>query len=559
LEGHILRCVVAAVEAYTEKNRPMVFSSATFIVGFLPFVLLGFLVLAGTGQQRLAAGWLTIASFVFYGWWDPWCVPILAASILANYTLGGYLLRKPSRTVLVLGIIGNLLPLLYFKYTTFLLTNVDAAFGLDWQIQEIVLPLAISFFTFQQIAYLSDAHDGAVVEHDFLNYCLFITFFPHLIAGPITHHREMLSQFANPDNFRPRFDNISVGLTLFGLGLAKKVLLADPLGALASPTFAAAAAGETLPLLDAWGAALAYALQIYFDFSGYTDMAIGLGLLFGISLPPNFDSPFKARNVIEFWSRWHMTLTRFLTAYIYNPIVLRATRARMAAGKPLPRRGRMSPGTFLALVAWPTILTMFISGVWHGAGWQFVVFGVLHGVYLVVAHGWRALKASRGWKLDDDRLLPHASSVLLTFLCVVVALVFFRAENVPAALNLLAGMVGLNGVVVPATLAQLPLISGFVASHGLEVGAGRFFQIEDWARIMVLLAFVWTMPNTQQFMLQFRTALGWRGRPAWLQAILPAMTWRPAPIYGVALGVLCFFVLMQTFSSAPTEFLYFQF
>jgi alginate O-acetyltransferase complex protein AlgI len=537
----------------------MVFSSTTFILGFLPIVLLGFLALAGSGRRRLAAAWLTLASFVFYGWWDAWSVPLLMASILANYALGGYLLRKPSRTVLVLGILGNLLPLLYFKYTTFLLTNVDAAFGLDWHVTTIVLPLAISFFTFQQIAYLSDAHDGAVVEHDFLNYCLFITFFPHLIAGPITHHREMLSQFGNAENFRPRLDNISIGLTLFGLGLAKKVVFADPLGTLATPAFAAAADGQGLALLDAWGGALAYALQIYFDFSGYTDMAIGLGLLFGISLPPNFDSPFKARNVIEFWSRWHMTLTRFLTAYIYNPIVLRATRARTAAGKPLPRRGKMTPGTFLALVAWPTILTMFVSGIWHGAGWQFVVFGLLHGAYLVVAHGWRALKASRGWKLDDDRTLPHAASVLLTFLCVVVALVFFRAESVPAALALLAGMVGLHGVVVPASFAHLPLVAEFVAGQGLEVGAGQFLQVEDWARVLVLLAFVWFMPNTQQFMLHFRTALGWRGRPAWLQAIMPALTWRPAPLYGIALGILSFFVLMQTFSSAPTEFLYFQF
>ena len=537
----------------------MVFSSATFIIGFLPVVLLGFLILSGAQRQRMAAAWLTLSSLVFYGWWNPWCVPMLLASILANYLLGGHLVRKPSRTVLILGIIGNILPLLYFKYTTFLLTNIDAAFGLDWQIREIVLPLAISFFTFQQIAYLSDAHDGAVVEHDFLNYCLFITFFPHLIAGPITHHREMLSQFGNPDNFRPRFDNISIGVTLFGLGLAKKVVLADPLGTLASPAFAAAADGQGLALLDAWGAALAYALQIYFDFSGYTDMAIGLGLLFGISLPPNFDSPFKARNVIEFWSRWHMTLTRFLTAYVYNPIVLRATRARAAAGRPLPRRGKMSPGTFLALVAWPTILTMFVSGVWHGAGWQFVVFGLLHGAYLVAAHGWRAWKASRGWTLDDDRALPHAAAVLLTFLCVVVALVFFRAESVPAALALLAGMAGLHGVVVPASFAQLPIVAGLVAGQGLEVGAGQFLQIGDWARVLLLLAFVWFMPNTQQFMMRFRTALGWRGRPAWLQAAMPALTWRPAPLYGVALGILCFFVLMQTFSSAPTEFLYFQF
>ncbi|MFC7607590.1 MBOAT family O-acyltransferase [Teichococcus aestuarii] len=214
----------------------MLFNSAVFIAGFLPVVLLGFFLFAGTGRQRLAGLWLTLASLVFYGWWDPHYVPLLLASMTANYCLGGYLLKHPSRAVLVLGIAGNLLLLGYYKYTGFLLSSVDQAFGLEWTVPNIILPLAISFFTFQQIAYLSDAHDGAVVEHDFLNYCLFITFFPHLIAGPITHHREMLSQFSNPDNFRPRFDNISVGATLFLLGLFKKVVFADPMGAEAAPS-----------------------------------------------------------------------------------------------------------------------------------------------------------------------------------------------------------------------------------------------------------------------------------------------------------------------------------
>ncbi|MGY4801568.1 MBOAT family O-acyltransferase [Teichococcus aerofrigidensis] len=537
----------------------MLFNSATFILGFLPIVLLGFFVLAGTGRQRLAGVWLTLASLVFYGWWDPQYVPLLLGSMVANYVLGGYLLRRPSRLVLVLGIAANLILLCYFKYMGFLVGAVDDAFGLGWSVPNIVLPLAISFFTFQQIAYLSDAHDGAVVEHDFLNYCLFITFFPHLIAGPITHHREMLSQFSDPRNFRPRFDNISVGTTLFLLGLFKKVVFADPLGADAGPVFAAAEAGAALSLLDAWSGALSYTLQIYFDFSGYTDMAIGLGLLFGISLPPNFDSPYKARNVIEFWSRWHMTLTRFLTAYVYNPIVMRVTRARVAAGKPLPRRGKMTFGTFISLVAYPTILTMFISGVWHGAGWQFVAFGLLHGFYLVVAHAWRALKVRWGWKLDSDRWLHRGVAVLLTFLCVNVAMVFFRAPSLTGALTMLAGMAGLNGVVVPPVMAGLPVVSGLVGFLGLTVDAVPFFNLTDAALIGLLLAFVWTLPNTQQWMRHYRTALGWRPRQSWLEPFLPGATWRPTPALGVVIGLLGFFALARAFSAAPTEFLYFQF
>ncbi len=330
----------------------MLFNSVVFIAGFLPVVLLGFFLLAGTGRQRLAALWLTLASLVFYGWWNPLYVPLLVGSILFNYALGGYLREHPSRLVLGLGVAANVALLGYYKYTGFLLGTLDAAFDLGWTFGDILLPLAISFFTFQQIAYLVDAHDGAVNEHDFVNYALFITFFPQLIAGPITHHGEMLRQFNDPATFRLRLDNLSLGVTVFLLGLFKKVIIADPLGEKASPIFAVAAGGSVPALYDAWTGALAYTLQIYFDFSGYSDMAIGLGLMFGVALPVNFDSPFKARNVIENWSRWHMTLTRFLTAYIYNPVVLRVTRARLAAGKPQPRRGRMTAGTFVAW--WPT-------------------------------------------------------------------------------------------------------------------------------------------------------------------------------------------------------------
>ncbi len=531
----------------------MLFNSAIFIAGFLPLVLLGFFLLAGMGQQRLAGVWLTIASLVFYGWWNPGYVPLLVGSMAFNYLLGGYLLKRPSRVALVLGVMANLLLLGYYKYTGFLVRTLDQATGLGWSMNEIVLPLAISFFTFQQIAYLVDAHDGAVVEHDFLSYSLFMTFFPQLIAGPITHHREMLDQFRDPAHFRPRLDNIALGSTLFLLGLFKKVILADPLGETASPVFAAAAGGMALSMHDAWAGALSYTLQIYFDFSGYTDMAIGLGLLFGISLPANFDSPFKARNVIEFWSRWHMTLTRFLTAYIYNPIVLRVTRARMAAGKPPPRRGKMTGGTFFALVAYPTSLTMFISGVWHGAGWQFVVFGLLHGFYLVVAHGWRAFKATRGWKLDSDVAWHRASAVLLTFLCVVVAMVFFRAADVPAALSVLAGMTGLSNTV--------PVVDAFIApmvNLTLLQSLGQIAR-SDFTPIALLMVFVWSLPNTQQWMRHYRTALNWRPREHWLEKSLSVITWRPAPAIGIAVGVLGFFALARAFSAAPTEFLYFQF
>lgn len=512
----------------------MLFNSLVFIAGFLPVVLLGFILLAVSGKQRMAAIWLTLASLVFYGWWNPAYVPLLIGSMLFNHLIAGQLLRRPSRTVLVLGVAANVALLGYYKYTGFLFGTLDELFALGWSLDSIILPLAISFFTFQQIAYLVDAHDGEVTEHDFVHYCLFISFFPQLIAGPITHHGEMLRQLRDDATFRPRLDNLSLGITVFLLGLFKKVIIADPLGEKASPIFAVAADGAVPALYDAWTGALTYTLQIYFDFSGYSDMAIGLALMFGIRLPVNFNSPFKARNVIDYWSRWHMTLTRFLTAYIYNPIVMRITRARMAAGKPLPRRGKMSLGTFMVLVAYPTVFTMFISGVWHGAGWQFVVFGLLHGFYLVVAHGFRAWKARQGWALDSANPVHHAAAVLLTFLCVVVAMVFFRAADATAAMAMLYGMAGLS---------QL----------------STDFDKSDFLTIAILLGFVWTMPNIQQWMARFRTALDARPQRNWLPQWLPFASWSPTPAIGLAIGMLGFFALAVAFSVAPTEFLYFQF
>jgi alginate O-acetyltransferase complex protein AlgI len=535
--------------------KPMLFNSSVFIGVFLPLVLLGFYALAATGTRRPALLWLTLSSLVFYGWWNPANLPLIAASLVCNFVLGQQLIKRPSRAKLYFGVTVNLLFLGYYKYTGFLVDNLEDLLGVAWSIDTIVLPLAISFFTFQQIAYLSDAHDGAVAKHSFLDYSLFITFFPQLIAGPITHQREMIEQFRNPAVLRLRWECIALGATLFLLGLFKKVVFADNLGEIASPIFATTADGGAPALTDAWTGALTYTLQIYFDFSGYSDMAIGLALLFGMRIPVNFDSPFKAHNVIEFWSRWHMTLTRFLTAYVYNPIVLRITRARAGAGKPLPRRGKMTPATFVALIAYPTVFTMFLSGIWHGAGWQFIVFGLLHGFYLVVAHGWRAYKTRKGLKLDSDVLWHRAAAVLLTFVSVVIAMVFFRAPDVPTALRMLAGMVGANGWVPPPELGfQMPVDP----ARGLRQVIGDMVR-SDFFLIAVLLAFVWTLPNTQQWMGKFQVALGWRPREHWLASWLPITAWRPSPALGAALGVVGFLALARAFSAAPTEFLYFQF
>ena len=286
-------------------------------------------------------------------------------------------------------------------------------------------------------------------------------------------------------------------------------------------------------------------------------MAIGLGMMFGIRLPQNFNSPYKARGIIDFWSRWHMTLTRFLTAYVYNPIVIAMTRARAAKGLPMPRRGHISVGAWVSLVAYPTLLTMFVSGVWHGAGWQFIIFGLLHGFYLCVNHGWRAVKA-RHHLADSRRPLVIASSVLLTFVCVVVSLLFFRASSVTAAMNLLAGMFGVGGAA--ASLPDDVTVRGLVMQHlGVPISPLSYVTATHLLWIVAMLAAVWTLPNAQQWLHSYPTALQTQPKPNWLQRLVPAASWRPTVSSGVLVGWLAFFIVMRALSLAPTEFLYFQF
>jgi alginate O-acetyltransferase complex protein AlgI len=536
----------------------MLFNSSTFLLYFLPLVVVGFILLTRAGLGRASVLWLACASSAFYGWWHISYLPLLFASMTANFLLGRRLARRPSSAMLTLGVTANILLLGYYKYTGFIVKAADQLAGFDWAVPQIALPLAISFFTFQQIAYLSDANDGAAVEHDFLNYWLFIFFFPHIIAGPITHHREMLPQFGRLMSGKGEVGRGSVGITLFLIGLFKKVAIADPCGTYARPVFALASDGHVPQLAVAWTGALSYALQIYFDFSGYTDMAIGLGLLFGISLPPNFDSPFKARNIIEYWSRWHMTLTRFLTAYIYNPIVLRLTRARMQAGLHAPQRGKMTPGAFAMLVAIPSVLTMFVSGVWHGAGWQFMIFGLLHGFYLVINHGWRTIKAARGWAADGGGMLSHVASVLLTFICVLVGLVFFRADNVGAAMNLLHGMIG-GQLMVDTSVLHWPLIGALIAHVGLPIGETTLVTFREVLWIGAMLFVVWFLPNATQWMRRYQTALNTQPKSSWIERVIPAITWRPSPAFGFLVGIVGTLTLMRALSAAPTEFLYFQF
>ncbi|MDE2573926.1 MAG: MBOAT family protein, partial [Rhodospirillales bacterium] len=402
----------------------MLFNSYGFILVFLPVVVAGFFLL-GRESPSLARGWLAGASLVFYGLWDWRFVPLLLASVAFNYGAGKLLAgalaagrRRRARLLLILGVGTDLLLLGGFKYLPFLAGIFTAVTGRDAGLGRIILPIGISFFTFTQIAYLVDIARGLTRGSGFVSYLLFVSYFPHLIAGPVLHHGDMMPQFAAPATFRPDERAIAVGFTAFILGLFKKVALADQVAPFARAAFVAGGhPGASL----AWAGALAYTLQIYLDFSAYSDMAIGLSRMLNIRLPANFESPYKAASIIDFWRRWHISLSRFLRDYLYIPL----------------GGGRRGTGRRYANL----LLTMVLGGLWHGAGWTFVLWGGLHGVYLIVNHGWRHVARH----LPPGGRAGRFAGWALTMLAVILAWVLFRAPDIGTAWAVLCGMAGLSG------------------------------------------------------------------------------------------------------------------
>lgn len=540
----------------------MLFNAPEFLLAFLPTVVVGFFLLARLGRPSWAVAWLVVASLFFYAWWRLDFLPLLLLSVLFNFAMGRLLAGRPSRWLLGVGIAANLGALGWFKYSGFLADAINGLTGAGLPVPQVLLPLAISFFTFQQIAYLIDAHAGEVRETSLARYTLFVVFFPQLIAGPIVHHKEMLDQFDRPETYRPRLDNLVLGLTAFSIGLFKKVFIADPLGSQTPLAFGPALDGLAPGFVDAWYGAIAFSLQLYFDFSGYSDMAIGLGLMFGIRLPINFASPFKAASIIEFWQRWHMTLTRFLTAYLYTPLVMAVMRRRQRAAKPMLKRSAPAIGPFVSLLAVPTLITMGLAGVWHGAGWQFVAFGLLHGVLLVLNHAWRFAGPKLGPGLGLGTV-GHAACVVTTFLTVTVTLVFFKAASLEHALTVLRGMAGLGGDV--ALMARLGGIDPSTLGPLGEL-AVRMATLQG-ALLLLALAIVWVLPNTPQYIdaiagpVERRIEETTRGVRGWLTALrhgsLPLA--RPSALQGAVVGVLLSLALLRALSVAPTEFLYFTF
>lgn len=420
----------------------MLFNSLTFVFVFMPIVCFGYFVL-GRRRPSWAITWLVLASLFFYAYWNYKVLPILVISIAVNYAFGILLSRSQlafKRSLLWLAIGLNLLLLAYFKYVNFF---ADLYNDLTEQSNlepigpfKVLLPIGISFFTFTQIAFLLDCFQAKVKERVFTQYALFVSFFPHLLAGPLLHHRQMMPQFSKADSFVFQKSKFVAGLVLFVIGLAKKLLLADVLNSYVAPFYESLAQGHQPNFWAAWLACLAYNFQLYFDFSGYSDMAVGLALLFGIVLPFNFNSPLRASSMIDFWQRWHMTLTKYAGDYLYMPLTLYAMRSAQNFWPPVR--------VFCSLLL-PTFFVFLLIGFWHGANWTFLAFGALHGLFVVVNHLWRMLPAVLNKNILLHRRWRSFYGWGLTFVCVSLASVMFRADSVQSAWMVYKGLLGWGG------------------------------------------------------------------------------------------------------------------
>ncbi len=489
----------------------MLFNSIEFLFFFLPITLSIFLALKNFGYGKSAMVFIGLASLFFYGWWDIRYLALLLTSVILNYYIGRQLSKKHmAKFFLILGISGNIICLAWFKYFNFFLDNLNYILSYNVSVEAIILPLGISFFTFQQIAYLVDAYKGKTEESNFIEYLVFVTFFPQLIAGPIVHHKTMMPQFHNHSVTNYNWTKSCIGLLLFSFGLFKKVMIADTLAGYGSPIYSAAELGNSISFIEGWAASLSYTLQLYFDFSGYSDMAIGLGLLFGIRIPNNFFSPYKATNIIDFWKRWHITLSTFLKDYLYIPL----------GGN---RHGKSR--RYINLM-----ITMLLGGLWHGANWTFVLWGALHGIYLIINHAWRKVFPS----LLKGNVFVTILSWFITIIAVVVSWVIFRCENISAAFEILSAMFGMNSLSFPKDDGSIG------ALQSLDV-----FYIIAVCTLLVLFA-----PNG----LQIISAAEGMDEKKWHSFTLNKK-WLTATV--IILSVTLYFIVYHM--NRISEFIYFQF
>lgn len=538
----------------------MLFNSYELIFFFLPLTLGLFWVFQWRNRPALALAWLVAASFFFYSWGSTASLGLFGISILVNYVVGTVLAENMDlplnrRWVLIGGIIFNLALLGYFKYASFAIASVNSLFQTQWSVPPILLPLGISFFTFGQISYLVDTYRGKAQEENFLNYCLYVSFFPKLIAGPIVYYRDLMPQFASPveQTERDRLnsltlpekwpENLAVGLAIFSIGLFKKVIIADHLVTYSEPVFTMASQGQPLSIAASWIGAIAFALQLYFDFSGYTDMAIGSARLFGIQLPLNFNSPYKASKISQLWNAWHMTLTRFFRDYVYFPlarVLRRYAFFRSDLGQQLATYGN-------------TFTIMLLIGLWHGASWNYVLWGCLNGVFLIVYQMWRELRRRLGQDLTKQSLRGRIGGWFLTFTAWTIAIVLARATSLPEALTIWRGMIGLPAWSLSSATAIIPGGNPFANSVSLDVLAASLW-------IITALGIVLFTPNTQQWLDRYRPALDYvslKVSQTGYERFWERWQWQPTQGWAVVTAILT--LVGVIFVTREKAFIYFQF
>jgi len=479
----------------------MTLSSYEFILIFLPVTIAGFWFSVRIGGRVAATVWLIMTSMSFCACAGVKSLAAIVIAVAANYLFARAMLRLGSararlrKVAFTMGICVNITLLIYFKHEGMFLDFFNTFSGTRFDVDKVILPLGVSFLTFQMIGFLADVYQGHLREIRFLEYLLFALFFPRAVAGPIIHYREVVPQFAQ-FNSRTLLDHAPIALCLFSIGLFKKSFIADSLAPIVTQTFDLAPANEAHDFTTAWYAMLAVSLQIYFDFSGYTDMALGVARLFGVQLPINFNSPFKATSIAEHWRRSHITLTRFLTQYVYVPLMIYLTQSRLSKGL-LTHAPQKSKRIVNVIVTSPAILiTTTVSGLWHATRWQFLLWGAVHGVYLIVNQLWRTIHPL----IWDDRItyerVMKPVGWVLTFVCTLVAVVFFRANSVDSALSILKGAAGLNSF--------FPAEWGLLNTLGIDnwslVKLFSEYYIEDWGWLIALVLVVTLSPNTMELL-----------------------------------------------------------
>ncbi|MCG8525517.1 MAG: MBOAT family protein [Opitutales bacterium] len=488
----------------------MLFSSTEFIFAFFPIVFFGYYLIANRIGAVVSRSFLVAASLFFYAWWKPIYLPLILASIAVNYLIGRQLVSGPkdsikkNKTMLIVGICFNLGLLGYFKYSWFIVETVAIVTGSGFRIEPLLLPLAISFFTFQQIAFLTDAYAGKVKDFRFSTYALFVSFFPQLIAGPIVHHSEMMPQFEANRRKWPAWENLQQGLQIFIIGLAKKLVIADTLAVYADQGWSDV---SQLSFWGAWATSLCYTFQLYFDFSGYSDMAIGCAKAFGINLPINFNSPYKARNIQDFWARWHMTLSRWLRDYLYIPL----------GGN---RKGEARTYRNLFIV-------FLLGGIWHGAGWTFIVWGVLHGVGSMFFRVWQKMKMP----------MPSVVAWLITFIYAHIGWVFFRAPNVSEGWSMLKRLFAVDVGISLQSLIRW--CESFVDGEWLLRQGGGYFPTHVGVYLIVTAAVAFFAKNSIE--------LAIKSKPR-----------RPV-LSGIFYAFVAFVSLIISIRATESPFLYFNF